>query len=66
VPVVCTIVDPVTTSAVEEVLPYRSYLDYPYPYLTAATIHITADIIHILAIHKNLYHQQKLLLPFYS
>ena len=32
VPIARTIVDPITTTIVEEVLPYRSYLDYPYPY----------------------------------
>lgn len=32
VPVIRTIIDPITTTIVEEVLPYRSSLDYPYPY----------------------------------
>jgi hypothetical protein len=32
VPIVRSIADPVITTVVEEVLPYRSYLDYPYPY----------------------------------
>ena len=32
VPFTRTVVDPYTTTVVEEVLPYRSYLDYPYPY----------------------------------
>lgn len=66
VPVVGTIVDPVTTSVVERSYLIVHILIILIPTLTAATIHITADIIHILAIHKNLYHQQKLLLPFYS
>lgn len=32
VPITRTIIDPITTTVVQEVLPYRSYLDYPYPY----------------------------------